>query len=324
MSKVRILELFCGIGGLAEAAGDRAEIVAAVDIDRHALAVYQHNFRHPALCRTIESLPAEFFAEYAADLWWLSPPCQPFTRRGRERDLDDSRCAGLVNVIERIGQIRPALLALENVPEFFGSRAHRLLREQLIGNNYVTDEALICPTERGVPNRRRRFYLLAQLRCESEPRRDGEEGKAGPRSGVSMLSSRPLADFLDETPDPALTIDDAFFRRFEPAMHIVNESDPEAVTGCFTSAYGRSPVHSGSYLRTAEGNVRRFSPDEIMQLLGFRRSFAWPAGISRERAWGLVGNSLSVPVVRWWLASILPLAQASFTSPASSSDRGGR
>ncbi|HZN36854.1 MAG TPA: DNA cytosine methyltransferase, partial [Pirellulaceae bacterium] len=98
---MKILELYCGIGGLAEAVGDAATIAAAVDINRAALDVYSSNFSHPAHCRTIESLPAEFYESAAAELWWFSPPCQPFTRRGRKRDLDDPRCASLVSVVRR-------------------------------------------------------------------------------------------------------------------------------------------------------------------------------------------------------------------------------
>ena len=35
------------------------------------------------------------------------------------------------------------------------------------------------------------------------------------------------------------------------------------MTHCFTSAYGRSPVRSGSYV-SVEGGLRRFSPAEII------------------------------------------------------------
>ena len=34
---------------------------------------------------------AEELAAFGADLWWLSPPCQPYSVRGRGRDLDDPR-----------------------------------------------------------------------------------------------------------------------------------------------------------------------------------------------------------------------------------------
>jgi site-specific DNA-cytosine methylase len=324
MSKLRILELFCGIGGLAEVVAERATIVAAVDIDRDALAVHQHNFPHPVCCRTIESLPVAFFEAHAADMWWLSPPCQPFTRKGRKRDLEDPRCAGLVTVIERIGQLRPNAVAIENVPEFAGSRAHGLLREALARDGYTIQESSLCPTQLGVPNRRRRFYLVA-----ARSGTDLQDRMAlSPQSLCGQTEMQPLIDFLDTSPDPTLAVDDDFIRRYQAAMHVVSADDPRVVTSCFTSAYGRSPVRSGSYLQAADGRVRRFSPAEIVRLLGFRPSFSWPAGITRERGWGLVGNSLSVPVVRWLLAGLLALptdfAGPGLKCPASSSGPGGK
>ncbi|RMH21013.1 MAG: DNA cytosine methyltransferase, partial [Acidobacteria bacterium] len=159
----RVLELFCGIGGVAAAVAGRAEVVAAVDVNRHALAVYRHNFDHPVVAATLESLPAARLAAWEADLWWLSPPCQPFTRRGLGRDLDDARARSLVALIDRLARLTPPWVALENVPGFRGSRAHALLRRTLERAGYHVAERLLCPTELGVPNRRRRFYLVAGL-----------------------------------------------------------------------------------------------------------------------------------------------------------------
>ena len=76
-----------------------------------------------------------------------------------------------------------------------------------------------------------------------------------------------------------------------------------SVTACFTSAYGRSPVRSGSYLATAAG-IRRFSPAEILRLLGFPADYELPPEMTLRNAWRLVGNSLSVPAVRTVLAAI--------------------
>lgn len=302
---LRILELYCGIGGLAEAVRDAAQIAAAVDINRSALAVYGRNFLQPTYCRSIESLPAEFYNSAAADLWWLSPPCQPFTRRGRQRDLDDPRCESLINVVRRIAELRPRYVALENVPQFAGSRADALLRETLDHCGYTVREQTLCPTQLGIPNRRQRFYLVAGR----TPLLTGE-------AGVSSAPKAPLADFLDAQPDPALYVASESSEQLASAMHVVDVDDPHAITSCFTSAYGRSPVRAGSYLREPNGRLRRFSPAEILRLLGFRETFQLPDNLPAERAWPLVGNSLSVPAVRQVLIYIPELAALIATAPA--------
>ncbi len=294
-----VLELFCGIGGCAAAlAPSGARIAAALDVSRVALAVYERNFDHPARARTVEGLDAAELAGFGADLWWLSPPCQPFTRRGLGRDADDPRARGLLALLDRIpemGAAGPSRLALENVPGFVGSRCHARLLETLEAAGYRVRERLLCPTELGVPNRRRRYYLVARRGAAPAP------WPAPPAGGA------PLAAYLDPTDGPAapeLELDPRLARRYRHALDVVDPADPAAVAACFTAAYGRSPVRSGSYLPLAGGGLRRFAPAEILRLLGFPDGFSLPPDMPPKRAWPLLGNSLSVSAVRYVLGTL--------------------
>ena len=112
-----------------------------------------------------------------------------------------------------------------------------------------------------------------------------------------------LRDILDAEPRADLAVDTELLERYDGALHIVDADDPAALSACFTSAYGRSPVRSGSYLRTRDG-VRRFSPAEILRLLGFPASYSLPSEMPHGKAWRLVCNSLSLPAVRTVLATI--------------------
>lgn len=311
-----VLELFCGIGGCAAALPGGARVAGAVDISAKALAVYRRNFPdHPVRIKLIDGLSSSDLAAFGADLWWLSPPCQPFTRRGLGRDADDPRASALLHLTRLLGSsvaLRPRALALENVPGFEHSRCHELLRETLDRAGYRVRETLLCPTELGVPNRRRRFYLAASL--DREP---GAWGDGGWRGGqLPDLVDRALdgtdppgsSDRPDGKPLAALLLDPEIQRRYEDALHRVDADDPAAVAACFTAAYGRSHVRSGSYLRLGgrwTGRLRRFSPGEILRLLGFPASFSLPPELPARAAWPLVGNSLSVPAVRAVLAPLL-------------------
>ncbi|MCB1032849.1 MAG: DNA methyltransferase, partial [Acidobacteria bacterium] len=104
-------------------------------------------------------------------------------------------------------------------------------------------------------------------------------------------------------PDVDLALPAATRQRYQGALHEVEAEDENAVTTCFTAAYGRSPVRSGSFLRTANG-LRRFSPAEILRLLGFSPDFRLPEELPRSVAWRLVGNSLSLEPVRRLLATV--------------------
>lgn len=297
----RVVELYCGIGGCAAALGESAVITAALDINTVALEVYRHNFAHPASVCAIGSVRPDDRRLRDADLWWLSPPCQPYTRRGRGRDLDDPRSGSLVHLLELLVRMRPLAIALENVPELAGSRAHARLLEALAAGGYAVAERVLCPTELGVPNRRRRFYLVASREGLNGWAAAQPPAAAAPPPGVAPL--RPLATFLDPEDPLQLRIPPELLLRYQHAVDVVDAEDPRAIAATFTAAYGRSPVRAGSYLRRG-GIVRRFSPGEILRLLGFPAGYRLPAELARHNAWRLVGNSLSVPAVREVLAAL--------------------
>lgn len=303
-----MLELFAGLGGTAAALGAAAEVVAALDLDRLGLSVYAANLPHPAAVRNLVGIGAPELARLGADLWTLSPPCQPYTRRGRGRDLDDPRAASLVRLLEALPEVRPPYLFLENVPGFHGSRAHRRLREVLDTAGYAVEEWMLCPTELGWPNRRRRYYLLAA-------RNDAEPLRRPPEPRPPAVPVPPLAELVDRSRDgdPELAVPASLLSAYEGALDLVSPDDPAAVTACFTAAYGRSPVRSGSYLVLDDGQatrglapprVRRFHPREVLAILGFPAGFRLPEELPLENGWRLAGNSVSLPAVRFVLEAV--------------------
>ena len=296
-----MLDLFCGIGGASLAAADVAQVVVSVDINELAVGVLRQNQPHLAVVRELDSLPDDWFRQWNADLWWLSPPCQPFTQRGQQRDIKDQRAQPLLGLLDRIKRLQPRMLGLENVPGFHSSQAHQRLCNTLVELGYEIAELLLCPTQLGIPNRRRRFYLVASL-----------DGLAPWPSLSTPCRLAPLAGFLQSDPrklDEArckheLYLAPELVAQYQRAIHIVDLRDPAATTRCFTAAYGRSHVGSGSYLQTAQG-VRRFLPGEILRLLGFPDGYL-PCELAMRNAWRLVGNSLSLPAVRYVLQAVLP------------------
>lgn len=280
---MRVLELFSGIGGLACAVPEGGAVVGAVDQHAEARGVYAANFpAHPCHPWNLATVSDRKLAAFSADLWWMSPPCQPFTVRGRRRDVDDPRCAPLRHLVGAIGRLRPTHLALENVEPFLESRMRVELRDALDRAGYHVRERILCPTELGVPMRRRRYYLAASLDRLPDWR-------------PLRPHRRSIADHLDRAPDPSLRVPDDLLARFGSALLVADARTP--CLGVFTGAYGRSPVYAGSYWRGPEG-LRWFSPREILRFLGFPERYALPVALSHARAWPLVGNSLSVTAAR--------------------------
>lgn len=288
------LELYSGLGGFAVAVRGALAIRASIDVDRSASRIAAESLDHPHVVRNLESVTAEELIGFAADLWWLSPPCQPFTRRGLGRDDEDPRTASFSALVDRVREVRPPAVALENVPPFQGSRTHDRLLSVLDGAGYEVEQGVVCPTELGIPNHRSRFYLVA---ARMAPR---------PLAVSSPVRPAPLRAFLDPEAerDPRLRVDPSLLDRYDRAVDRLDPHDEAAIASTFTSAYGRSPVRSGSYLRCADGGWRRFSPREILRLLGFPDTYRLPPELPLRRAWRLCGNSLSVPAVRVVLGAL--------------------
>lgn len=297
---VKTLEFFAGIGGL-HAACPWLDVRCAFDIDRDAKEVYQANFSNQYQIRELASVSATELANYEAELWWLSPPCTPFTRKGQHRDDADPRTHGFLHLMYLATYIKPRWIAIENVVGFETSRTASRVQELLVQSNYIVEVVQKCPSEFGWPNRRPRIYILArQLDC-SKPE------ILWPSSSVVDLR-----DFIDpqicRKTSPHLWIDPEQ-ERFLHAMHrVVPFSDSDEIdlqgveggaslTACFGSGYGTSAIRSGSVVWQEQG-WRRFSPREVAHLLGFTEDFCLPKNLGDRRLWHLLGNSLSLPVVR--------------------------
>ena len=287
---MRILELFCGIGGAAAAASPDDEIVA-VDHDRDALSTYAANFAHRQVVKNLARVPSEWFSSFEADMWWMSPPCQPHGIRGEQRDLDDPRSEAFRSVVDAIRAVRPMAIGLENVPWFADSDSWRLLRGTLDACGYGVVEREMDATHFGLPVERRRYYLAAT--------RDAVPAPLEP----PFCRLRTMAEFLVAEPAADLTLEPAFLERYGPALHVVDGNDEHAVSACFTAAYARSPVYCGSYLRQG-GRIRRFAPEEIVALHGFPAAFRFPDSQSAKRRYAQAGHSVPVPAVERVLASI--------------------
>ncbi|TYO99650.1 DNA (cytosine-5)-methyltransferase 1/tRNA (cytosine38-C5)-methyltransferase [Geothermobacter ehrlichii] len=291
--QVRALEFFCGIGGFAAAVrGHDVEVVCAFDQNLSAIGVYRHNFpEHEVRTGNLERITPDDLASLPADFWWLSPPCQPYSVRGRGADLDDPRARSLMHLLDILrqlpGELRPRNLALENVTGFARSRARRMLLACLQDLGYRIRECTLCPTELGIPMRRPRYYLAASRSFLAAP------------DPVARPPMRPLADYLlpEAAVDPRLLLPAEIVERFGNGFRILEPAADDAYTTCFTAGYGKSLMHAGSYLRCGPG-VRRFAPMEIAALLHFPADFRFPAGMSLRQCWKLLGNSLSVAAVR--------------------------
>jgi DNA (cytosine-5)-methyltransferase 1 len=286
---IKALELFSGIGAFAEAARKRnIDVLAAFDQDPRANLTYALNHGLKPKARNLDTITASELPP--ADLWWMSPPCQPYSVRGNQKGLNDPRSRSFVNLMGHLKEHKPRVFMLENVSGFMGSDAHDLANKTLLELGYECHVIEHSPTDFGVPMRRPRLYLVATA-----------GGVTYKDADVTATSTIALEDFVNDSFTDDLIVAQRDFERYAPSLHIVKPGDKDAYATCFTSGYWKSFKSSGTFIELEKGKIRRFSPDEIVSLMGFSANFTFPDQLTLQAKLQLAGNTVDVRSIEYML-----------------------
>ncbi|XP_076183151.1 tRNA (cytosine(38)-C(5))-methyltransferase isoform X2 [Ptiloglossa arizonensis] len=164
---MRVLELYSGIGGMHYAfqeSGVNGSVVAAIDINTVANDVYINNFPNVILMnRNVQSFSTKEINDLNINTILMSPPCQPYTRVGLQKDVSDTRSSSLFHVLKLIPQIKGLkYILLENVKGFEKSEMRNAVLKCMNDCKFNYKELIVSPCQFGIPNSRHRYYLLAK------------------------------------------------------------------------------------------------------------------------------------------------------------------
>ncbi len=289
---IRALELFSGIGAFAEASAKRnIEVVGAFDQDPRANRTYLLNHGLKPISRNLDTIAAAELP--SAEIWWMSPPCQPYSVRGNQRGLNDPRSRSLVNLLGLLKIHRPKVLMLENVAGFRDSDAHRLALGTLSDLGYECHGLELSPVDFGVRMRRPRFYLVATA-----------DGVAFRTPSIPQSHPTSLKDFIREKVSADLIVSQEDYERYSQSLHIINACQNDAYAICFTSGYWKSYRSSGTFIEIENQKIRRFSPEEIVALMGFSAEFSFPPELTTSAKLKLAGNTVDVRAIDYLLSGI--------------------
>jgi DNA (cytosine-5)-methyltransferase 1 len=174
------VDLFAGCGGLAEGLlAEGIDVVAAVEL--HPQAALTHAFNHPGTDVFAGDIrgwdPARLGPALgrrgrdSVDLVVGGPPCQGFSSAGK-KILEDPRNDLFRSFVQVVGDLRPRMFLLENVPGFarrYGGAVHTEALEAFGALGYELSGMELHAAEFGVPQRRRRFVLVGWLPGAAKP-----------------------------------------------------------------------------------------------------------------------------------------------------------
>jgi DNA (cytosine-5)-methyltransferase 1 len=166
------VDLFAGIGGFhaaLSAMGGRC--VYAVEIDPSAAAIYERNWGVNPLGDITTAANDLHVKVPRHDVLCAGFPCQPFSKSGAQRGMEETRGTLYWNILRIIQERRPAVVVLENVRNLAGPR-HRhewqVIVETLRNEGYRVSETpavfsphLLPPEMGGRPQVRERVFVTA-------------------------------------------------------------------------------------------------------------------------------------------------------------------
>jgi len=141
-----------------------AHVVKAFEINHVANKIYQANFSIKPEQRGIEGVSPKQLDKYCADVWLMSPPCQPYSRQGKKKDIEDPRAKSFLHLVSalEIMKLPPTFILLENVVGFDTSISCLQFKTQLHRLGYTFQQFILSPHQFQIPNIRRRYFLLAK------------------------------------------------------------------------------------------------------------------------------------------------------------------
>jgi DNA (cytosine-5)-methyltransferase 1 len=189
------IDLFAGIGGFhAALEGLGGECVYAVEIDEAAAKIYEHNWGMNPLGDITEDVSENGVKVPKHDVLVAGFPCQPFSKSGAQRGMDETRGTLYWNILKIIEKRKPALVLLENVRNLAGPRhTHewnviiQTLREQ--GYSVSEEPGIFSPhllplNMGGRPQVRERVFIVA---VKNSPRSKLNKSAIGP-----VVSNKPV------------------------------------------------------------------------------------------------------------------------------------
>jgi DNA (cytosine-5)-methyltransferase 1 len=166
---MRTIDLFSGCGGMSLGFQNAGfDIVAAFDNWQPAIDVYKENFQHPIFNTDLSNQEIySFICDFNPDMIIAGPPCQDFSSAGK-RNETLGRADLSIAFTDIITRIQPKWFVMENVDRITKSQTFNRMIEIFKKSRYGLSSSVINASYCGVPQARKRYFLIGQLDGEDD------------------------------------------------------------------------------------------------------------------------------------------------------------
>lgn len=296
--KVRIIDLFAGIGGIRlgfeQAFGD-VECVFTSEIDKFAIETYKANFGDENIYGDITQVSMADIPEH--DILLAGFPCQPFSQAGLKKGFNDTRGTLFFDIERILLERKPKAFLLENVKQLRGhdkGNTLKVILEHLHNAGYKTYVNVLAAKDFGVPQNRERIYIIGFLDYDVEfefPQPLKKQTKVG--------------DILEKSVDEKYTISDKLWQGHQ-RRKLAHKNKGNGfgyglvnAHSTYTNTISARYYKDGSEILIEQKgkNPRKLTPREAARLQGFPEEYKINA-VSDNQLYKQFGNSVCVPAIK--------------------------
>lgn len=298
----KLVGLFAGVGGI-ELGFQRAGFspILANEIDEKASITYRLNHSHSLLTEDVKLISAKSLPKF--DVLTGGFPCQAFSVAGYQKGFKDPRGNVFWEIVRILDSKKPEIVFLENVKNLtthdFG-RTFSIIIEALHSVGYhVKYEVLNADKYGGVPQNRERIYIVGFRSKKYNDRFDF------PAQVKKRLPLDNLIDF-DTKVEDIYYYENRYMVK-ELKKHIKRKDTVyqwrrqyvrENKSGvCPTLTANMGTGGHNVPLILSEFGIRKLTPKECFNLMGFPKSFKLPKDLAISHLYKQAGNSVVVPVI---------------------------
>lgn len=328
---IRAIDMFCGIGGNslgAQQAG--VEIVAGFDKWDLATSVFKDNFANAVVVnQSLQRINPENLLKKLGqiDLILASPECTSHSvaRGKRKRRKWSMKLAFQVTRFSNV--LRPRWIVIENVSNMQNWEHYDEFKKTLEGQGYKVRQQELVASDFGVPQSRKRLFLVCDLLQEPPEIIPSQNILAAPARNVVNLNGVYRSNPLDNGRRAAKTLARAQ-KGFEalgtetPFLLVYYGSDGDGSRGwqsldlplrTITTLDRFALVKPGG--NGAGPVMRMLQPPELQAAMGFPETFKMNHGNRRDKI-HLLGNAVCPPVMRSIIEKLIGRNQVEVESQA--------
>ena len=161
LSKIKYIDLFCGIGGFHQALNNfGAECVLACDINTDCRVVYKDNYGIEPVAN-VKDIDEKTMPDF--DILCAGFPCQAFSNGGNKKCFKDERGLLFDEIIRIATEKKPKFMFLENVKHILKVSKGEVIsyiKNKIAQTGYTLQLFQISPHNYGIPQQRERVYFV--------------------------------------------------------------------------------------------------------------------------------------------------------------------